>query len=41
MLAAWLRDTSGSYVNGFTALIILAIIGTLAVSFLPRKARHA
>lgn len=37
MLAAWLRDTSGSYANGFMALIILAIIGTVAVSFLPRK----
>jgi sugar phosphate permease len=41
MLAAWLRDTSGSYVNGFTALIILAIIGTIAVSLLPRKTETA
>ena len=40
MLAAWLRDTSGSYANGFTALIILAIIGTVAVSFLPRKTEN-
>jgi cyanate permease len=37
MLAAWLRDRSGSYANGFAALIILAIIGTIAVSLLPRK----
>lgn len=37
MLAAWLRDQSGSYANGFAALIILAIIGTIAVSFLPGK----
>lgn len=37
MLAAWLRDVSGSYVNGFAALIILALIGTLAVSLLPKK----
>ena len=37
MLAAWLRDISGSYVNGFAALIILAFIGTIAVSFLPKK----
>jgi len=37
MLAAWLRDKSGSYTNGFAALIILAIIGTIAVSMLPRK----
>ena len=38
MLAAWLRDRSGSYANGFAALIILAVIGTIAVSLLPRKA---
>jgi len=37
MLAAWLRDKSGSYVNGFAALIILAIIGTIAVALLRRK----
>ena len=37
MLAAWLRDKSGSYTNGFAALIILAIVGTIAVSLLPRK----
>ncbi|HEX5168200.1 MAG TPA: MFS transporter [Cyclobacteriaceae bacterium] len=37
MLAAWLRDRSGSYANGFAALIVLAIIGTIAVSMLPRK----
>lgn len=39
MLAAWLRDTSGSYANGFTALIVLAVIGTIAVSLLPGKAQ--
>lgn len=37
MLAAWLRDRSGSYANGFAALIILAVIGTIAVSLLPRR----
>lgn len=37
MLAAWLRDISGSYVNGFAALIILAFIGTIAISLLPKK----
>lgn len=37
MLAAWLRDTTGSYVNGFAALIILAVIGTVAVAGLPRS----
>lgn len=40
MLAAWLRDTTKSYANGFAALIILAIIGTIAVSFLPKKGQH-
>lgn len=37
MLAAWLRDRTGSYANGFAALIILAVIGTVAVAMLPRK----
>ncbi len=37
MLAAWFRDKTGSYANGFSALIILAIIGTIAISFLPKK----
>ncbi|MGC3947117.1 MAG: MFS transporter [Chryseolinea sp.] len=41
MLAAWLRDTTKSYANGFAALIILAIIGTIAIAFLPRKGQHA
>jgi MFS family permease len=41
MLAAWLRDTTKSYANGFAALIILAIIGTIAVSLLPRKGQYA
>jgi len=37
MLAAWLRDKSGSYANGFSALIILGVIGTIAVAMLPSK----
>ncbi|MEK6781210.1 MAG: MFS transporter [Bacteroidota bacterium] len=37
MLVGWLRDRSGSYSNGFAALIILAAIGTIAVAMLPRK----
>lgn len=37
MLAGWLRDKSGSYANGFAALIILALIGTVCVALLPRK----
>lgn len=41
MIAAWLRDRSGSYAYGFSALIILAVIGTIAVSLLPsRKQRY-
>lgn len=37
MLAARLRDESGSYANGFAALIVLAVIGTIAVLLLPSK----
>ncbi|MBT1697613.1 MFS transporter [Fulvivirgaceae bacterium PWU4] len=37
MLAGWLRDRSGSYANGFAALIVLAVIGTVAVAMLPGK----
>ncbi|MEJ7645483.1 MAG: MFS transporter [Chryseolinea sp.] len=37
MLAASLRDQRGSYADGFTALIALAVIGTIAVSLLPGK----
>lgn len=40
MLAAWLRDTTKSYANGFAALIVLALIGTIAISFLPKKGQH-
>ena len=38
MLVGWLRDRSGSYANGFASLIVLAVIGALAVAFLPRQA---
>jgi MFS family permease len=41
LLAAWLRDISGSYANGFASLIVLAAIGTIAVSMLPRKTERA
>lgn len=41
MLAAWLRDTTKSYANGFAALIILAVIGTVAIAFLPKRGQHA
>lgn len=37
MLAAYLRDISGSYVSGFSALIVLALIGTIAIILLPSR----
>jgi MFS family permease len=37
MLVASIRDTSGSYANGFTVLIVLAAIGAIAVALLPRQ----
>lgn len=37
ILAGGLRDRTGSYTLGFTALIILSVIGTIAVGMLPRK----
>ena len=41
MLVGWLRDQSGSYANGFAALIVLAVIGAIAVAMLPRKTEAA
>jgi len=41
MLVGWLRDKSDSYANGFVALIMLAFIGIIAVSMLPRNTRTA
>lgn len=41
MLVGWLRDKSGSYANGFAALIVLAAIGTVAIVFLPKKTLRA
>ncbi len=40
MIAAWIRDKSGSYVNGFASLIILALVGTIAIAFLPNKKKE-
>lgn len=37
MLVGYLRDRSGSYFTGFAALIGLALIGTIAILFLPAK----
>jgi sugar phosphate permease len=40
-LAAKLHDITKSYANGFAALIILAVIGTIAVALLPKKGQYA
>ena len=37
VLVGALRDNSGSYVTAFATLIILAVIGTIAISFLPKN----
>ena len=40
VLVGWLRDRSGSYTSGFTALIMFAMAGVLAISLLPKKGRE-
>jgi MFS family permease len=40
MLVGWLRDRGETYAPGFAALIILAVVGTIAVSMLPRKTKR-
>jgi hypothetical protein len=37
MAVAAIRDKTATYANGFIMLIILAAIGALAVSFLPKR----
>jgi MFS family permease len=37
MLVARLRDISANYANGFSVLIILAVIGIIAVAMLPKN----
>ena len=37
MTVAAMRDQSGSYTNGFGLLAVLAVVGAIAVSFLPRR----
>ena len=35
MLVGYLRDMGGSYGTGFLSLIVAAVLGSLAVAFLP------
>ena len=37
MVVAGMRDSSGTYANGFLVLVALAAIGAAAVAFLPRR----
>jgi MFS family permease len=37
LLVGYIRDQSENYTFGFTALIVLAVIGTIAISLLPKK----
>ena len=37
MLVGYLRDVTGSYRTGFLILIATALLGTLAIAFLPRR----
>jgi sugar phosphate permease len=39
MLVGLLHDRQGSYVGGFSVLVALALIGAVAIAFLPRKRR--
>ena len=40
-LVAGMRDVSGSYQNGFMLLLVLAAVGAIAVSFLPKPTARA
>ena len=37
VLVGWLRDQSGTYTIGFSALIVFAILGVVAISLLPKN----
>jgi sugar phosphate permease len=37
MLIGYLRDTTGSYQSGFTVLVGIAVVGTIAIACLPRR----
>ena len=36
-LVGWIRDISGSYANGFSVLIVLAMVGIVTVIFTPKR----
>jgi sugar phosphate permease len=36
VLVGWLRDQSGTYTTGFSALIVFAVLGVVAISLLPK-----
>jgi sugar phosphate permease len=36
-MVGWIRDVSGSYANGFSTLIVLAVVGIITVIFTPKR----
>jgi sugar phosphate permease len=40
MFIGYLRDATGSYRQGFLALIAIALVGTAAIAFLPRRGAY-
>ena len=36
-MVGWIRDITGSYANGFSTLIVLAVVGIITVIFTPKK----
>lgn len=36
-MVGWIRDISGSYANGFSTLVVLAIVGIITVIFTPKR----
>jgi cyanate permease len=41
MLVGTTHDWTGNYMVGFTMLICVALLGTLIISFLPKKGEYA
>jgi sugar phosphate permease len=36
-MVGWIRDISGSYANGFSTLVVLAVVGIITVIFTPKR----